>query len=167
LSEVLGVGAVDDDGTVAPFSNGGEATRSKRRERTGSDLWAPGVDVLAAWPVAKAMEGHGILQDDAAPYARLSGTSFSCAVVTGLAALYAGITGLRGAALRQLLVRTAPQGRVRFDPPVDSTTSPIPASSQAEPERDVVVLQIREGPELILHPQTARALFGVAKTSVR
>lgn len=78
---VLGVGAVNDGGVPADFSNAGP----------GLDCVAPGQDVLSAWIHA--------------PYTRVeSGTSMATPLATGVAALLAQQSGLRGQALRQLLL---------------------------------------------------------------
>jgi subtilisin family serine protease len=61
---VLSVGAVESDGSLAPFSDQGSNVA----------VTAPGVDVTSAWP--------GGFQD-----ATLSGTSFAAAFVSGVAAL--------------------------------------------------------------------------------
>lgn len=86
---ILAVGAVDAQMRVADFSNGGSNDGTPV-----VDLVAPGVDIFSAY----LGPGH---------YALLSGTSQAVAIAAGIAALHAGKTGLRGAALGAELLRTA------------------------------------------------------------
>jgi hypothetical protein len=85
--QVLSVGACDFDDRPANFSTAGE-------------IYGYGVNVMAA-----NLRAGG--------YAPQSGTSFACAYVCGIAALYAQAMGIRGESLRQILLRTAdPTSRV-------------------------------------------------------
>jgi serine protease len=74
LPEVIGVGAVDNTGSKADFSNYGESIL---------DLMAPGVDIVTTVPQYKCYlyEGNG------PPYGLASGTSFATPMVSGAAAL--------------------------------------------------------------------------------
>ena len=189
LSEVLSVGGVNDQGEPAAFSNHGRVGPSDRPSREGPDLWAPAVDRLVATPPDRADPGEvwsvspGFHWGYAAPYAIESGTSFACAAVSGVAALYAQATGLRGEALRAVLLQTAQHGQARFDlaaamggskmPPQEAgATVQVDAGArskteaariEAVPGKDVVVVKIEDGPELILHPETARDLLSAAR----
>jgi subtilisin family serine protease len=86
---IVAVGAVDMRMQIADFSNGGS-----RDEISVVDLVAPGVDIFAA----HLAPGH---------YRVMSGTSQAVAFAAGIAAMHAEKTGLRGAALRSELLRTA------------------------------------------------------------
>ena len=86
---IVAVGAVDMRMQIADFSNGGS------RDGIGVvDLVAPGVDIFSA----HLAPGH---------YGVMSGTSQAAAFAAGIAAMHAEKTGLRGAALRSELLRTA------------------------------------------------------------
>jgi hypothetical protein len=117
LPTVLAVGACDARGRPASFSSRGEA-RFDWGVRRIPDLYGFGVDVPVAMPVsapgsgtglpgAKRAAGASAAASKAAPIAKQSGTSFAAAYVAGIAALHAQSTGLRGAALRQVLLDTA------------------------------------------------------------
>ncbi|WP_328587601.1 S8 family serine peptidase [Serinibacter arcticus] len=87
---VLAVAAVDQHLRRAPFSsialngNGGEV-----------NIAGPGVGIYSSWPV------------DAGSYQVLRGTSMATPHVSGIAALYAQATGLRGRELSEKLLGTA------------------------------------------------------------
>lgn len=72
---VLGIGAVDANDAVAPFSDWGPANHPQGLGAGVSkpDILAPGVNILSAIPRAR--------------YGRLSGTSMASPIVTGAAAL--------------------------------------------------------------------------------
>jgi serine protease len=74
LPEVIGVGAITNDGQKATFSNYGEAILS---------IMAPGVDIVSTVPDYECYlyDGTG------PPYGLASGTSFSTPMVAGVAAL--------------------------------------------------------------------------------
>lgn len=74
LPEVIGVGAVDDEGQPADFSNYGEDIVS---------LMAPGVDIVTTVPEEEVYLYTGI----GPPYGMAKGTSFSTPMVSGAAAL--------------------------------------------------------------------------------
>lgn len=175
--EVLSASALDAEGLQATYSGDGE-------------LWVPGSDLLVARPAGLADPSAEVRQDGEypAPYSRLSGTSFACAVLCGLAALVAQATGLRGKALREQLLRDAEEGHARFvalaveparysDQRDEYAASASPSQSErpphtveqsvatAMPGKDVVILRVADGPELVLHPQTAKDLFESAPTS--
>ena len=85
--QVLAVGACDFEDHPASFSTAGE-------------MYGYGVNVMAA----NSRDGG---------YAPQSGTSYACAYVCGIAALYAQAMGIRGESLRQILLSTAdPTSRV-------------------------------------------------------
>jgi subtilisin family serine protease len=86
---IVAVGAVDENLQTANFSNGGPNNNA-----SGVDIVAPGVDIFSAYI-------------EPAVYQVLSGTSQAVAFAAGIAALHAEKTGLRGAALKDELVRTA------------------------------------------------------------
>lgn len=168
MPEVLSVGATTAAGEPAPFSSRGPVRWAGGPERDGPDLWAPGVDITVATP----LQGSGEPRDAVLPQARYgtqSGTSFSCAIVVGIAALYLRSTGLRGPALRSLLMQTAEGGRVRYDPRAGhpSARDAPPSETSAQQERmtqavvsavsgnDVVAVRLASGPTLNLHPSTA------------
>ncbi len=92
LPDVIAVGACDFSGKVADFSTRGITTVFGKK-RTIPDIYGYGVDI----PVATGNEGYGVV----------SGTSFACAYVSGIAALYAQSPGLRGSELRNVLLQTA------------------------------------------------------------
>ena len=74
LPEVIGVGAVDVDLERADFSNYGEVV---------SELYAPGVEIVSTIPEYSVY----LFPDPGIPYGKIDGTSFSCPMVTGVAAL--------------------------------------------------------------------------------
>ncbi len=83
---VVGVSAVDENEELARFSNFGDAV----------DVTAPGVNVLSTWA------------SDFEQYNRISGTSMSCPVAAGVAALgKAAYPDLSGTELRNRLKQTA------------------------------------------------------------
>lgn len=115
MPQVLAVGALAAQDEPADFSNTGPGKVP--------ELWAPGTDIVAAIPASEPAASSTALSGrneaaatnvEAASYSVQHGTSFSCAAVAGLAALYAQATGLRGNALRNLLVNTAIDGHARF-----------------------------------------------------
>ena len=146
LAEVISVGALGADDRPAAYSN------------HGVDLWAPGDQRTVPLPVS----GRGL---GAALYGQQNGSSFACAAVAGLAALYAGASGLRGTALRELLLAGATAERhARFNTAVlsaqaEATAPQAPAQVEAVPGQDVVKLQLVDGPALVLHPITASELL--------
>ena len=174
---VLSVGALTGTGKPAGFNN-----------RT-PDLLAPGDDMLVAQPTTADHGPVGKRRAAAktdslypAPYGVQRGTSHACAVVAGLAALYAQATGLRGEALRDVLLRArTSEGHARFDlrhttvlpafgrsPPEPALATPAPAAPdanalqralKAEAGKDLVIVRIGGGPELVLHPVTAKELI--------
>jgi pimeloyl-ACP methyl ester carboxylesterase len=93
-------------------------------------------------------------------YETQNGTSFACAAVAALAARYQQMTGRRGAALRELLMRTAVEGQAHHDPHAESAPpeGPRPPLS-ATPGKDILVFQFKDGPSLALHPEGARELI--------
>jgi len=95
LPEVIGVGAVGNDGLKADFSNYGEDILS---------LMAPGVDIVTTVPEEEVYlyDGKG------PPYGLASGTSFSTPMVSGVAALVLShFPGLSPDDLRARLEATA------------------------------------------------------------
>ncbi|HEX9746341.1 MAG TPA: S8 family serine peptidase [bacterium] len=74
LPEVIGVGAVGNDGLKADFSNYGEDILS---------IMAPGVDIVTTVPEDEVYLYTG----DGPPYGLASGTSFATPMVSGVAAL--------------------------------------------------------------------------------
>ncbi|NRF72279.1 S8 family serine peptidase [Aquincola sp. S2] len=103
MAGVLGVGALDAEGSPALFSSRAEGSVGQDPE-----LWAPGAGILAAQPgLPKAGRWP-------ARYQTQNGTSQACAIVVGLAAIYAQVTGRRGSALREVLLQTALDGKARF-----------------------------------------------------
>lgn len=95
LPEVIGVGAVGNDGLAAEFSNYGEDILS---------LMAPGVDIVTTVPEDEVYLYTG----DGPPYGLASGTSFATPMVTGVAALVLShFPGLTPAEVRQRIEGTA------------------------------------------------------------
>ena len=80
---IMAVGAIDADLEVLISSNAGKI-----------DLVAPGANIRSAWR-------------SPALYARRHGTSMAVPFVAGIAALWAEATGLRGRALRNVLLQSA------------------------------------------------------------
>ncbi len=74
LPEVIGVGAIDNNGEKADFSNYGEDILS---------IMAPGVDIVTTVPDDEVYLYDGV----GPPYGLASGTSFSTPMATGVAAL--------------------------------------------------------------------------------
>jgi len=181
---VLSVGAMSHGNEMAEFSS------------RGCDVWAPGADITAAQALPMGNPSVGSLVAlDPAGYEGLklydirSGTSYACAAVAGLAALYAQASGLRGSALRELLLRTARDHKIGpravFDPAaVSSAEDPSggartrarwPTAAQLRGQelwselanvvsaskrgRDVISVAFEDGPELFLHPSSAAALL--------
>lgn len=143
LPTVLSVGAMDESGNPLEFSNWGEAYRSQ-------GVLAPGIDVLGAIP------GGGVRAE--------TGTSYACAVVSGVVALLMSMhlnrEGTRPSAVRvreailETAIKCAEQvtadcrrflaGRMDlsaaknllFSPGEHSMTENIPASASDEPQAE-------------------------------
>ncbi|VTU18128.1 Thermophilic serine proteinase precursor [Variovorax sp. PBS-H4] len=167
MPEVLAVGALDEDGRPLEFSNRGAVKRNGKLQKEGPDLWAPGAKVLVAAGAGTSGGSEGAVLPPAR-YTTMSGTSFACAVVAGLAARYMELTGLRGQALRELLLaRAAEEGRARYVPdmgePAESSDPAPPSSSgqlaSAVPGEDVVTIETSDGVTLTLHPSNAAGLL--------
>lgn len=166
MPEVLGVGALEQDGRPLGFSNRGSATWEGQLQKEGPDLWAPGANALAA-VAAGTRGGSGGPVLPPARYTTMSGTSFSCAAVVGLAARYMEVTGLRGAALRGLLLAHATEeGRVRYVPDLGEAAESVPEALPSSARQlesavpgDVVSIETSDGATLILHPANAAELF--------
>ncbi len=86
---VMAVGAVDSALQVADFS-----ARSLPHDGGEVDIAAPGVDIYSSWPRPELFRS-------------ISGTSMATPHVSGIAAVVAGSTGLRGQQLWDELIRTA------------------------------------------------------------
>ena len=93
--EVLSVSHCDFDGKISSHSSQGTYTEFGTT-RIIPELYGYGVNVTTA----KSAGGYGMG----------SGSGFACAYVAGVAALYAQALGIRGTALRQLLISTADPG---------------------------------------------------------
>ena len=181
---VLSVGAMSHENGMAEFSN------------RGCDIWAPGADITVAQALPMGNPSYGSLVAlDPAGYEGLklygigNGTSYACAAVAGLAALYAQASGLGGQALRELLLKTARDHNdgpcAVFDP---AAVSPAKGRRGGERHqarsseaakflgrefwltlaevvsasmrgRDVISVAFEDGPELFLHPVSAAALL--------
>jgi subtilisin family serine protease len=102
--EVLSVGAVDFAQEPAGFSGGG-AGPPPFEDSISPDLVGYGVEITSS--LERDVPGRSY-------YARLSGTSMATPYVSGVAALVAAKTGLRGNDLRHHLERTAKE--LPFDP---------------------------------------------------
>jgi serine protease len=111
--DVLSVGAVDEKRRVASFSNHGRTL----------DVVAPGVRVLTTLPGGR--------------YGRVWGTSPAAAVASGVGALVKSVRpGMRGAALRSLLQRTAhDRGAPGSDPAFGAGVVDAAAAVRAAPTR--------------------------------
>jgi len=121
MPEVLSVGSIRWSGEPSRFSSHGSVSWAGGPERRLPEVWAPGEDVLVALPARDARaKVHPADSSRGYPagYTQMDGTSFSCACVAGVAAMYAEASGLRGEALRGLMVRVASahEGQARFDP---------------------------------------------------
>jgi WD40 repeat protein len=90
--EVLSVGFCDFEGRIAEQSTRG-TYEAVTPPRTVPDVYGYGVNVTSA-------EGDS-------GYSSGSGSAYACAYVAGIAALFAQAMGIRGAALRELLINTA------------------------------------------------------------
>ncbi|VTU15146.1 Intracellular serine protease [Variovorax sp. PBL-H6] len=167
MPEVVAVGALDEDGRPLAFSNRGAVKRNGKLQKERPDLWAPGANALVAAGAGTSGDPEGAVLPQAR-YTTMSGTSFACAVVAGLAARYMELTGLRGAALRGLLLAHATEeGHVRYVPTIgeatESATEALPSSSRqlasAVPGEDVVTVETSDGTTLTLHPSNATELL--------
>jgi subtilisin family serine protease len=177
VPEVLSVGALTPGGEPARFSSRGPMRWPGSEGREGPELWALGVELQVALPT---VTGHDPAAREAHParYGQQNGTSFSCAVVAALAARYQQLSGRRGAALRELLLQTAIEGRAHYDPAAGSATAPAdgPAAEatwaeaerqtiRATPGKDIVVVHLVDGPDLVLHPEHVRDLLATQQAS--
>lgn len=95
--EVLAVGAVDNELSVADFSGSCPAQDVIQAK---PDVVGLGVDVVSSIPRGGNRRSR---------YETRSGTSVAAAYVAGIAALYGSMTGLSGLSLRQKLIETALQ----------------------------------------------------------
>ncbi len=95
--EVLAVGAVDFNARPAEFTSTGQMSVEDQL-RTIPDVWGYGVNVYSS------LERNS---DNRSKYALKSGTSMAAPYVTGIAALYAQVTGLQGEALKRRILETA------------------------------------------------------------
>jgi subtilisin family serine protease len=86
---VMAVAAIDSGFQVANFSDGGI-----NPEGGEINIAAPGVDVYSSVPMPRK-------------YARFNGTSMATPHVTGIAALYAQVTGFRGQQLWDVIIQNA------------------------------------------------------------
>ncbi len=111
---VMAVGAVDSALQVADFS-----ARSLPHDGGEVDIAAPGVDIYSSWPRPELFRS-------------ISGTSMATPHVSGIAAVLAGATGLRGQELWDELIRTALPLEGAETADVGAGLAVIPALGSAE-----------------------------------
>ncbi|MBE1515702.1 S8 family serine peptidase [Nesterenkonia halotolerans] len=112
---VMAVAAVDSALQVADFS-----ARSLPHDGGEVDIAAPGVDIYSSWPRPELFRS-------------ISGTSMATPHVSGIAAVLAGATGLRGQELWDELIRTALPLEGLEVADVGAGLATIPALGTAEP----------------------------------
>lgn len=141
---VLSVGALTAKGSRAAFSSFGES-QWNGQTRQIVDIWAPGVDMIVAIPeqsqTPEWRERSKSRVTQPYLYSTQTGTGCSCAYVAGIAALYAQSSGLRGRALRDLLLSTVTkEGMARYDHRAalaarSKNTAPRRARSRIQPKK--------------------------------
>lgn len=111
---VMAVAAVDEQLRIADFS-----ARSLPHEGGEIDIAAPGVEIYSAWPTPQR-------------YQSISGTSMAAPHVSGIAAVIAGASGLRGQELWDALISAAVpiQGAAAED--VGAGLAAVPANLVSE-----------------------------------
>ncbi|MBE1523334.1 S8 family serine peptidase [Nesterenkonia lutea] len=113
---VMAVAALDSALQVADFS-----ARSLPHDGGEVDIAAPGVDIYSSWPNPER-------------YRSISGTSMAAPHVSGIAAVVAGATGLRGQELWDELIRTAEEIEDAEIADVGAGLAVIPPLEGAAPE---------------------------------